>query len=53
MVNLQVIAAGWGLTDIYGEMSDTLQKVTLNIKGLDECANLYGKVTFEMKISVV
>jgi len=41
----EVIAAGWGLTDYYGEMSDTLQKVTLNIKGLDECANLYGKDT--------
>jgi len=39
----EVIAAGWGLTDANGELSDTLQKVTLNIKGLDECANLYGK----------
>ena len=50
MVNLQVVAAGWGLTDVDGDVSDTLQKVTLNIKGLDECKKLYDKVTFEIKI---
>lgn len=41
----EVVAAGWGLTDVDGDVSDTLQKVTLNIKGLDECKKLYDKDT--------